>query len=219
VQPWGVDTALFTADRRDDDWRRSVSAAEGPVFLANRHLHELFRHDVLVRATAALARETGRFSVVLVGGGSAEAALRALAGDAAPGRVHFTGRVPPDEMPRCYASADVYVDCFPSQGGGHGASLSLFEAMACGLPVIVANRPGLEDLVGDAGFLFPPNDSKALAEIMRRFIEDPSLGSAMGRRAVERARTTADRDQNLRRFEARMEGLIAARRATGCPAP
>jgi len=212
VQPWGIDIRQFSPDHRSEEWRRTVCPPGRTLILANRHLHEMFRHGVLLRAAAELRKTADGFAVAIVGGGPAQSALEKLATDSGlSGVVTFVGRVPPDDMPRYYASADVYVDCFPSQVGGHGASLSLVEAMSCGLPVVAARRPGLEEIVGSAGRLFPPDDPAALVSILREFVADPALVERMGALAVERARTVADRDTNLQKFEARMQELIATR--------
>ncbi len=220
VQPWAVDTAMFSPGRRSGEWRRSICPTDRVLFLANRHMHAIFRHDVLLRAAGELRKETDRFSVVLVGGGPELEGLRKIARDAGlEGVATFTGRVPPDDMPMHYASADVYVDCFDSQVGGHGASLSLAEAMASGLAVVAASRPGLAEFVGEAGFCVPPDDPKALADHLMRFVADPGLAPRMGRLALERVRSVADREKNLRVFEGRMEALIASRGITRRPSP
>lgn len=64
-----------------------------------------------------------------------------------------------------------------------GAPRSTQEAMALARPVITTDAPGARDTVveGHNGFLVPPRDALALAEAMRRFLDDPSLIEPMGR--------------------------------------
>jgi glycosyltransferase involved in cell wall biosynthesis len=63
--------------------------------------------------------------------------------------------------------------------------LKLFEAMACGVPVIVTDLPGQADIVAtsDCGVVVPPNDPPAIAAAVTRLAADPALARALGDRA------------------------------------
>lgn len=85
------------------------------------------------------------------------------------------------------ATSSVYV--LPSYR--EGKPISTQEAMAMARPVITTDVPGCRDTVEDGvnGFLVPVRDSRALAEAMIRFVEEPGLISVMGlesRRIAER---------------------------------
>ena len=71
-----------------------------------------------------------------------------------------------------------------------GFGLAVVEAMASGLPVVVANAPGLNEIVRgeqDGGILVPPGDTIALSAALRRLIQDPDLRTEFGNRARSRA--------------------------------
>ncbi|MDH3691316.1 MAG: glycosyltransferase family 4 protein, partial [Gammaproteobacteria bacterium] len=93
------------------------------------------------------------------------------------GTIAYLG-VTEDVRPQLLAS-DVFV--LPSYR--EGLSRSILEAMATGLPVITTDVPGCRDLVknGVNGLLVPPRNSQALAEAMRRFVEQPALIEQFGR--------------------------------------
>ena len=93
------------------------------------------------------------------------------------GTITYLG-VTEDVRPQLLAS-DVFV--LPSYR--EGLSRSILEAMATGLPVITTDVPGCRDLVenGVNGMLVPPRDWQALAEAMRRFVEQPALVEQFGR--------------------------------------
>jgi D-inositol-3-phosphate glycosyltransferase len=62
--------------------------------------------------------------------------------------------------------------------------------MACGRPVVASETGGLAFLVRDneTGFHVPAGDSAALADRLRRLVEDEVLRTRLGRQAAEYAR-------------------------------
>src|SRR5690606_21690925 len=76
------------------------------------------------------------------------------------------------------AQASVFV--LPSYR--EGVPLSTQEAMAMGRPVITTDVPGCRQTVRDGvnGYLVPPRDADALAEAMRRFLDEPGRVAVMG---------------------------------------
>ena len=77
------------------------------------------------------------------------------------------------------ARADVFV--LPSLVR-EGMPTTILEAMQAGLPVVASRVGGTEELVEDGvtGFLVPPSDPVALADRIRRVLEDPALARSMG---------------------------------------
>ena len=63
-----------------------------------------------------------------------------------------------------------------------GTPRSVLEAMACGRPIVTTTAPGCRQTVieGFNGYLVPPRDSKALADIFLKFLDDPELARRMG---------------------------------------
>jgi len=88
------------------------------------------------------------------------------------------------------ADAGVYV--LPSYR--EGLPLTIMEAMSVGRPVVSTHAPGCRETVvdGDNGFLVPVADADALARAMERFILEPALITAMGKRGREIAEEKYD---------------------------
>ncbi len=93
--------------------------------------------------------------------------------------VEFIGMVPPAELPRYYASCDVF--CAPSTGR-ESFGIVLLEAMAAGKPVVAANNPGYASVLGrsETGVLVPPKDSQALSLALVRLLADEELRQRLG---------------------------------------
>lgn len=72
-----------------------------------------------------------------------------------------------------------------------GFSVSLVEAMACGLAPVTTTTPGPTEIVRDGfnGLLVPPRDSEALEHALERLIGDPALLDRLRRGAHETAQT------------------------------
>jgi glycosyltransferase involved in cell wall biosynthesis len=111
-----------------------------------------------------------------------------LDGWVADGSIEFLGRLA-DVRPAIEACS-VYV--LPSYR--EGTPRTVLEAMAMGRAIVTTDAPGCSETVvdGDNGFLVPVQDAEALAQAMRRFIEEPSLQTSMGARARQMAEDKYD---------------------------
>lgn len=98
--------------------------------------------------------------------------------------VVFAGSLGEEALISLYNAADVLV--LPSLYEGFG--LPPLEAMACGTPVICANRTSLPEVVGNAGILVEPTDAAVLAGEMERVFTDDSLRRTMIAAGLERAK-------------------------------
>jgi len=104
-------------------------------------------------------------------------------------RVAFGGQVSQTDLPHWYHRADLYI----SPSHVDGSSVSLMEALACGLPCLVSDIPANKEWVaeGENGWQFPDGDSTALAEkiltAMSQREKLPEIGRASRRSAERRA--------------------------------
>ena len=100
-------------------------------------------------------------------------------------RVRFLGQVRRQHMPELIASADIVVTAPWYEPFG----IVPLEAMACGRPVVATSVGGLVDSVVDGvtGVLVPPRRPRALANALRRLIDDEELRTAYGLAGRKRA--------------------------------
>lgn len=100
-------------------------------------------------------------------------------------RVVVAGGAPHDVLAAYYALADVYT--MPSTGP-EPFSLTVPEAMGCGLPVVATAYGGTTEIVesGENGLLVPPGDIEALAAALVQLCRDPDLARELGARGRTR---------------------------------
>jgi glycosyltransferase involved in cell wall biosynthesis len=97
-------------------------------------------------------------------------------------RVSFHGMIAQRHtMAEAYQAADVFV--FPSRK--EGLPNVVLEAMACGMPVIVSDLPGLKNVIkpNDNGIVVPIEDIQALVQQIQYIAEHPSEAQLVGERA------------------------------------
>jgi glycosyltransferase involved in cell wall biosynthesis len=136
-------------------------------------LQERKRVDNLLKACAGLPPDL-QPRLCIVGDGPTSDELKALANKVYP-RAEFFGSRHGKELEPIFASADLFV--LPGTGG-----LAVQEAMAYGLPVIVARGDGTqEDLVHpENGWLIPSDDEPALRDTLMAALSDPARLRRMG---------------------------------------
>jgi glycosyltransferase involved in cell wall biosynthesis len=133
--------------------------------------------DVLAAAFRDLHAEHAHAHLLIVGGGPYRQKLEALL-EGLP--VTFTGYLTGEDLSRALASADAKL--FPSTTDTWGNAP--LEAQASGIPVVVSDRGGPQELMEQevTGFRVAGGDPKALLAAMRRLM-DPETRERMGREA------------------------------------
>ncbi len=150
--------------------------------------------------------------MVVAGGGELLDGFRAQAAESGVGgRVHFLDKVPHDELPNVLRASDLFVlTTEPPESFG----IVLIEAMACGLPAIATDYPGVRAVVDErTGVLIEAGDSAAAAEAFDRLVDMGAEGRAsMGAEGREKALREWAWPALLDRMDAAYAEAIAARR-------
>ena len=187
--------AELTPDRMNH--RRSFGVPEDqPLFLSVSRLIAK-KQPLAVLEAFRRARERVPCSLLIVGSGELEAALRdEIAAREIPD-VALTGFLDQADIPRAYSCADAFV-LFSRYNETWGIVVN--EAMNFGLPVLLSDKVGSgSDLVrdGDNGYVIPFEDVESLSNYMVRIAKDPDLRKRLGCRSLEvitdwRVERTAD---------------------------
>ncbi len=141
----------------------------------------------LIQAFARLAADNPHLSLVLAGpGGWLEEGIRAeIAAQGLEGRVLLPGYIAAADKAALLSGARVFA--FPSLYEGFG--IPVLEAQTCEVPVLTSTTSSLPEVAGDAALLVDPTDVDAIAQGLRRLLEDKALRAdlqARGRINVHR---------------------------------
>jgi glycosyltransferase involved in cell wall biosynthesis len=213
--PNGVDTRLFAPGPDEAGIRAEQGIPEKAVVVAFvatlDRAHHFKRLDIALAAIAALADE--RVHMVVAGAGELLDDFRRQASAAGIAeRVHFLGRVPHSRLPAVLRAADLLLlTTEPPESFG----IVLIEAMACGLPTIATEYPGVRAVVDEdeTGILVPPGDPDAVANGIRRLVDaGPSGRAQMGIAGREKAERLWSWPSLLDRMDRAYAAAIAERR-------
>ena len=183
VFPWGVDLEHFSK-------KEARKESEGFVLFCNRSWETRYGVDVLARAFVKVASQREDVRLLLLGGGSQGANLRKIFQSGGVDEyVTYGGQISQTDLPRWYHMADLYI----SPSHVDGSSVSLMEALACGLPCLVSDIPANKEWVfeDENGWLFRDGDADHLAEkilaAMNQREKLPEVGKASRSEAEKRA--------------------------------
>ncbi len=213
--PNGVDTRLFAPGPDEAGIRAEQGIPEKAVVVAFvatlDRAHHFKRLDIALAAIAALADE--RVHMVVAGARELLDDFRRQASAAGIAeRVHFLGRVPHSRLPAVLRAADLLLlTTEPPESFG----IVLIEAMACGLPTIATEYPGVRAVVDEdeTGILVPPGDPDAVANGIRRLVDaGPSGRAQMGIAGREKAERLWSWPSLLDRMDRAYAAAIAERR-------
>jgi glycosyltransferase involved in cell wall biosynthesis len=214
VVPNGVDPEAFVPVARDQELAGRLGLRDRFVFGYVSNLdHRREGQELLIDAALELRRRGVDATALIVGDGSRREVLEAHAVEREAGdAVHFTGRIPHDQVSQYYAQLDVFVIPRINERAARLVTpLKPFEAMALGLPLVVSDLPALQEITGngDRGLTFTTGDASSLADVLEGLAASPTDRQELadkGRRWVLGHRTWAHNDDRYARIYAEVLG-------------
>ena len=193
VFPWGVDLEYFSPSKTHHQ------TMKGFTLFCNRSWEPRYGVDVLANAFTMVAGSRSDVNLLLLNEGSQGQVIRQiLQSSDSSDRVTYAGQVSQRELPRYYQMADLYI----SPSHVDGSSVSLMEALACGLPCLVSDIPANQEWVTDGvnGWLFPDGDANALAARILAILGTRESLAKIGRAARRVAEERADWKKNFQKL-------------------
>jgi len=183
VVPNGVNVKLFRPEAREE------CETENRYVIFFGALAEWQGIEALVEAAKSDLWPEGVY-LLIVGDGHMRQYVEHSAKNCAS--IRYIGRRPYSEMPGLVAGSIGSISAQNNLNGRSDTGLSplkLYESLACGVPVVVSDLPGLAQVVEShgCGIVVPVGDSEALARAVSLLAHDPDLRLEMGKRAESAA--------------------------------
>ena len=178
----GINSELFNPEKRSMEWRRKQEIDDNDIvvtFVSRLVWKKNLR--IFADIVNRLKDKYSNVKAMVVGEGPAQEEMMELLPNAI-----FTGFLKGDELATAYASSDIFF--FPSDTETFG-NVTL-EAMASGLPAVVANATGSKSLVdhGENGFRAAVEKSDKFFTLIEKLITDQDLREQMSKASLEKSK-------------------------------
>jgi len=209
VIPFGVDLSIFNPNVKGSSIRKNLGIEKDEtVIISTRALdNNHYNIECLIRAVPLVLKRCQNAKFILKGAGPLKTYLQHLVYELnVSDHVRFVGLTPHHEIAQYLVAADIYV----STPFIDTTSVSLLEAMACGLPPIVTDIAGNREWINDEvnGLLFPPKDSIALSEKIIHLIENENTRRRFGERCLQIVKKRASWEACVNKMAAIYQSLI-----------
>ena len=178
----GVETDKFNPGYRSEEWRKNNGIGENDVVVlfVSRLVWEK-NLKLYADVINDLKKDHSHLKAVVAGDGPAMKEMKELLPDAV-----FTGFLKGEELSKVYASGDIFF--FPSDTETFG-NVTL-EAMASGLPCVVADAPGSKSLVDHEknGYIANISNFANVRKALEKLVVDPKLRAKFSKESVERSK-------------------------------
>jgi len=204
--PWGANIRKYTPleEKTESLIRGQLGWGRGDfVLLSTRSWSEIYGVDNLAAAFVQAVKKQPNLRLLMLGDGPlAEDIKRIFSQGGVSDCVHFPGLITQEALPDYYRAADLYI----SSSHSDGTSISLLEAIASGVPVLLTDIPSNKEWVispGEFGWLYENGNVDSLAQGILHAYDNREALPAMGRAARQTAEAKADWELNFPRlFEA-----------------
>lgn len=190
VAPRGVNTTLFTPDRRSDNVKREMREraeipADAIMLLYAGRISPEKNIALLVDLMEELANDHERdYRLLIAGAGPQNDFLKQQGDLRSPGKIIHLGHLEKDLLADYYANADVFVHPNPKEPFG----IAPLEAMASGVPTVAPNSGGiLSYATNENAWLVEPN-ARSFADAVREIITNAELRNRKTVNALATAR-------------------------------
>jgi L-malate glycosyltransferase len=196
--PWGVDLQRFCPGD-GARLRKKFGWNDETILFCNRSWEPQYGVDIVAQAFVKASKVNANLRLLLSGSGSQQGKIeQILQGRNVSNKVVFAGLVPNLELPDYYRAADLYI----SASHTDGSSVSLMEALACGLPAAISDIPSNLEWVspGEEGWLFNDGSVEQLSALIQNLDQEKVNLAVMQIKARRKAEKFADWNSNQRKM-------------------
>jgi glycosyltransferase involved in cell wall biosynthesis len=196
----GVDTNCFRYAKKGESREKLGLPKNRKIIFSVRRLVYKNGLDTLIESAALVARAYPDILFVVAGKGPSKQLIENRIKELGiENNTKLTGFVPDELLPVYYNAADYFV--LPS-ASGEGLPLVLFEAMACGLPVVATAVGGTPEIIEHMknGVLVPPMNPEAITEALAKLLLKEELGTFIGEEAKRSIKNRFTWEENVQRL-------------------
>jgi glycosyltransferase involved in cell wall biosynthesis len=213
VVPNGIDWQKFVHLPGPGAFRNAHNLGDVPLVLFLGRLHVKKGLDLLITAFDDVCRKIPNVKLAIVGPENddyGQKVRRWVHERGLDSHVHFIGHLDYDEVIQAYVDADVFV--LPSYTENFG--MTVVEAMACGLPVVISDQVNIHTEVAEAGAgRITRCDANEVAHELIDLLNDPDQRSKMGMAGRHEARVRYSWSNIVNAFTQEYEAVIARSRS------
>jgi glycosyltransferase involved in cell wall biosynthesis len=207
VFPWGIDLSLFGKSDKNSARAKLHIERDKFVIVFNRYLEQVYGINYLLDAFKVFSKDKDDVLLVMLSEGVLKNfTIKFIAEYKLESKINLIGNVSNFELPDFLNSSDIYV----SSSLSDGTSLSLLEAMACGLGLVLTDVPAIKEWVNEEnGLIVQRRSSEELAKAMQNYYENRDLIYKHGKKSIEISFARADWDKNYLKLKEIYSKLLA----------
>ena len=209
VVRWGLDLEAFSpGDRAAARQALGISVA-GPLVASVRGLSPVYNPELVLEVFARVRRSNPDAHLLLKHplAETPRFVVRAIERLALEDAVTILGNVAAERLPDVYRAADVVL----SIASTDSSPRSVWEALACGRPVVVSDLPWARDELVDGAALLVPLEAEQVAGAIERVLGDPDLAARLGEEGRALAVAELDRRSCAARVDVLYRSVAGAR--------
>lgn len=194
VIPNGIDLRKYKPGNQPPSSRQIMIGMQSRIMSTKDHKTLLDAFAILVQQHPAV-----ELRLRIAGDGELKAAMESKALELnIADKVSFEGMLSQEELIRFIQNLNIYVHATL----GETMSTALMQVMACRIPVVASDVPGVNNMLtdGTTGLLVPPEDAKAMYEAIADLIRNPDKAAALADAAFHQAQLNYGNDLMLSRY-------------------
>lgn len=206
VFPRGIELDMFYPEN-NNGIRKKLGWEKNKILLMTRAFREVYGIEYFLHSLPKILRADPEARVILCGEGPLRNKYKKIIDkNNLNDYVHFAGFIYNKELPKYLNAADIYI----SSSLSDGTSLSLLEAMATALPVVLSDVPSYLEWVknGENGYIVPRKNSDILAEKIIDLLKDEDKRKQFGEINFKIAQKRANWDANFNKLESIYSKLV-----------
>ncbi|MAF50502.1 MAG: hypothetical protein CMH64_00250 [Nanoarchaeota archaeon] len=205
VIPMGVDLKSFSSSKKDDALKKEMGIEKDFLLTVGR-LASYKGIKYLITALVKIKEDFPKIKLIIVGDGPEKEYLEKLTRQLnLEENIIFTGKIPNENLPRYYASADIFIgpSIIAEDGWTEGMGIVFLESISSGTPVIGSDVGGISDIIKDneTGLLVEQKNSEQIANAVGKILKDKKIGEKMVKKGKKYVEENYSWDVVAERFE------------------